>query len=141
MPIYRCLIQQNRFNAEQKRQIAQEITRIHAEVTGAPEIFVDVIFDEAALGDWFTGGALSSRSIIQAHIRAGRTEEQKTRLMAGISRSWKQVTGQAEQGLEITMTDFEAKHLMRGGRLLPEAGEEHQWLDQLRAAAATGAIE
>jgi phenylpyruvate tautomerase PptA (4-oxalocrotonate tautomerase family) len=140
MPIYRCLIQENRLDAEQKRQVAREITRIHAEVTGAPESFVDVIFDEAARGDWFTGGALSSRSIIQAQIRAGRTEEQKTRLMSGISRSWKQVTGQDEQDLEITMTDFEAKHLMRGGRLLPEAGAEHQWLDQLEAAA-TGAIE
>jgi phenylpyruvate tautomerase PptA (4-oxalocrotonate tautomerase family) len=140
MPIYRCLVQQNRFNAEQKSKLACEITRIHAEVTGAPEIFVDVIFDEAAQGDWFTGGELSSRSIIQAHIRAGRTVEQKTRLLSSISRSWKLVTGQPEQDLEITLTDFEAKNIMRGGMLLPEAGEEHQWLEQLEAATS-GAIE
>jgi phenylpyruvate tautomerase PptA (4-oxalocrotonate tautomerase family) len=140
MPIYRCVIQQNRLAAEQKRQIALEITRIHAEVTNAPEVFVDVIFEEKSRGDWFTGGELSSRSVIQAHIRAGRTDEQKVRLMSGISRSWRQVTGQGEQDLEITLTDFPAKHIMRGGMLLPEPGHEHRWLDQLEAAAS-GAIE
>jgi len=62
MPIYRCLIQKDRLDSEQKRKVASEITRIHAEVTGAPESFVDVIFDEIVRGDWFTGGELSSRS-------------------------------------------------------------------------------
>jgi phenylpyruvate tautomerase PptA (4-oxalocrotonate tautomerase family) len=140
MPIYRCVVQQNRLNGEQKRQIALEITRIHAEVTAAPEVFVDVIFEETPRGNWFTGGELSSRSIIQAHIRAGRTDEQKVRLMSGISKSWKQITGQAEQDLEITLTDFPAKHIMRGGLLLPDAGEEHRWLDELKATASA-AIE
>ena len=136
MPIYRCVIQQNRLSAELKRNIAREITRVHSEVTGAPESFVDVIFEETRRGDWFTGGELSSRSIIQAHIRAGRTDEQKARLMSALSRTWKQVTGQAEQDLEITITDFLAKHIMRGGLLLTEAGEEQQWLDQLEATAS-----
>lgn len=140
MPIYRCLVQKNRLDGEQKRKVASEITRIHAEVTGAPESFVDVIFGEMVRGDWFTGGELSSRSLIQAHIRAGRTDEQKTRLMSAISQSWKQVTGQAEQDLEITLTDIEAKNIMRGGMLLPRAGEEHQWLEEFEAATS-GAIE
>jgi 4-oxalocrotonate tautomerase family enzyme len=135
MPVYQCLIQQNSLSAEQKRQVSREITRIHSEVTGAPAIFVDVIFDEVPRGDWFTGGEPSSRSIIQANIRAGRSDEKKARLMAEISRSWNQVTGQREEDLEIAVTDFQARYLMRVGMLLPEDGQEQQWLARLKAAA------
>ena|SRR5215469_11111964 len=136
MPVYHCLIQQNSLSAEQKQKVAREITRIHGEVTGAPAVFVDVIFDEVPRGDWFTGGEHSSRAIIQAAIRAGRSDEKKARLMAEISRSWNQVTGQREQDLEIAVTDFQARHLMRGGMLLPEDGQEREWLARLQAAAA-----
>jgi len=135
MPVYHCLIQQNSLTAEQKRDVSREITRIHGEVTGAPSIFVEVIFDEVPRGDWFTGGQPSSRSIIQAAIRAGRTDEKKARLMAEISSSWKRVTGQREEDLEIAVADFPARYLMRGGMLLPEDGEEQQWLARLKAAA------
>ena len=135
MPIYHCLIQQDSLSAEQKQQVSREITRIHGEVTGAPAVFVDVIFDEVPRGHWFTAGEPSSRSIIQAAIRAGRSDGKKARLMAEISRSWKQVTGQREEDLEITITDFQARHLMRGGMLLPEDGQEREWLARFEAAA------
>jgi len=136
MPVYHCLIQQNSLSADQKQQMSREITRIHSEVTGAPAIFVDVIFDEVPRGDWFTGGEPSSRSIIQAAIRAGRSDDKKARLMTEISRSWKQVTGQRQEDLEIAVTDFQARHLMRGGMLLPEDGQEREWLARLQGAAA-----
>jgi hypothetical protein len=55
--------------------------------------------------------------------------------MAEISRSWNQVTGQREEDLEIAVTDFQARYLMRGGMLLPEDGQEQQWLARLKAAA------
>lgn len=135
MPIYHCLVQQDSLSAEQKQQVSREITRIHGEVTGAPAIFVDVIFDEVPRGDWFTAGEPSSRSIIQAAIRAGRTDDVKARLMSEISRSWNRVTGQREQDLEIAVTDFPARYLMRGGMLLPEDGQERDWLTRLKAVA------
>ena len=135
MPIYQCLIQQNSLSAEQKQQMSAEITRIHRDVTGAPAIFVDVIFDEVPRGDWFTAGEPSSRSIIQAAIRAGRTDEQKASLMSQISRSWNRVTGQREEDLEIAVMDFPARYLMRGGMLLPEDGQEREWLARLKSAA------
>ncbi len=56
MPTYTCTSAEGRLSAEQKSRIASEITRIHAEVTGAPSYFAQMIFSEIASGNWFMGG-------------------------------------------------------------------------------------
>ena len=55
--------------------------------------------------------------------------------MSQISRSWNRVTGQREEDLEIAVMDFPARYLMRGGMLLPEDGQEREWLARLKSAA------
>jgi phenylpyruvate tautomerase PptA (4-oxalocrotonate tautomerase family) len=57
MPTYFCTSTKGRLTSEQKSKIAGEITRIHAEVTGAPSFFAQVIFSDVQSGDWFMGGA------------------------------------------------------------------------------------
>jgi 4-oxalocrotonate tautomerase family enzyme len=131
MPQYRCLVQQGRLSQAKKAELAQEITRIHCELTNAPKHFVHVIFSESAPGDWFTAGAPSKFSIINAFIRAGRSDEQKKKLMQQISRRWSEVAGQPEGEIVVTMTDIASEHWMEAGHLMPQPGAEKEWFAQL----------
>jgi phenylpyruvate tautomerase PptA (4-oxalocrotonate tautomerase family) len=131
MPQYHCLVQKDRWTLEQKAALAEAITAVHCEVTGAPRHFVHVIFNEIPDGDWFAAGKLSRFSIVNAYIRAGRTDEQKLELMSLISRRWSELTDQLERELVITVTDLPPEHWMEAGHLMPQAGNENDWLGRL----------
>lgn len=131
MPQYRCLVQQGRFDTAKKTELAREIERIHCELTGAPKHFVHVIFQDHPAGDWFTAGERSSFSIVNASIRAGRSDAQKRNLMELISREWSRITGQSEREVVVTVTDIAPQHWMEAGQLMPQPGEEKQWFARL----------
>ena len=131
MPQYHCLVQQNRWSTEQKSALAQAITAVHCEVTGAPRHFVHVFFHDIRDGSWFTAGEVSGFSIVNAYIRAGRTDQQKAELMSQISRRWTQITGQLERELVVTVTDVRPEHWMEAGYLMPHAGQERDWFTRL----------
>jgi len=56
MPFYTCFAFSDSLSAAQKANIAEEITRIHTKLTGAPRSFVRVLFHEMQSSDIFTGG-------------------------------------------------------------------------------------
>jgi phenylpyruvate tautomerase PptA (4-oxalocrotonate tautomerase family) len=131
MPQYHCLIQKGRLTAEKKAEIAREITRIHCALTNAPKHFVHIIFRELAPGDWFTADKPSSFSIVNGFIRAGRSDEQKQKLMTQISSGWSKVTGQTERELVVTITDIRSETWMEAGQLMPQPGGEKEWFARL----------
>jgi len=131
MPQYRCLVKQGCLSGAVKTELAQAITRIHCELTGAPRHFVHVIFQEHPAGDWFTAGQQSSFSIVNASIRSGRTDGQKLSLMEQISREWSRITGLPEIEIVVTVTDIASEHWMEAGHLMPQAGEEKEWFARL----------
>ena len=135
MPQYHCFVQRDRWSADQKAALAEAITSVHCEVTGAPRHFVHMIFHHMPKKDWFTAGAASRFSIVNAYIRSGRTDQQKAELMSQISRRWSEVTGQSERALVITLTDVRPEHWMEAGRMMPQPGEEKEWFERLSAAA------
>ncbi|WP_342708235.1 4-oxalocrotonate tautomerase family protein [Bradyrhizobium sp. B124] len=83
MPTYCCTSAQGRLSAEQKGRIAGEITRIHAEMTGAPSFFAQVIFSEVTSDNWFMGGVPVAHDhiFVYGHIRSGRAAVDKTRII------------------------------------------------------------
>lgn len=131
MPQYRCLVQQGRLTPAKKAELAQAITRIHYDLTGAPKHFVHVIFQEHPAGDWFTAGEQSSFSIVNACIRAGRTDAQKLKLMEQISRRWSHIAEQPEGEIIVTITDIASEHWMEAGQLMPQPGKEKEWFARL----------
>jgi 4-oxalocrotonate tautomerase family enzyme len=134
MPQYHCLVQQGLLSAQKKAEAAREITRVHCELTNAPKHFVHVIFREVAPGDWFTADQPSSFSIVNAFIRAGRSDEQKQKLMTQISSGWSKVTGQAERELVVTITEIRSEAWMEAGQIMPQPGDEKEWFARLGLA-------
>ena len=130
MPTYFCTSTNGRLTSGQKAGIAGEITRIHAEVTGAPAFFAQVIFNEVKPGDWFLGGAqLSHEQIfVYGHIRAGRAAVDKTRmikLMAEAVASAAQA--KSRRAVWVYLNELAPRQMIEFGHVLPEAGDEAAW--------------
>jgi phenylpyruvate tautomerase PptA (4-oxalocrotonate tautomerase family) len=82
MPFYTCFAFSDSLSAAQKANIAEEITRIHTKLTGAPRSFVRVLFHEMQSSDIFTGGKPLPCAMIRGVIRAGRSAEVKKQLLS-----------------------------------------------------------
>ena len=135
MPLYICNSKPGSIPAEAKPKIAEDVTRIHCDVTGAPAKFVHVFFFENApnppLGD--------TTATLYGQIRHGRNDEQKAQICAEMKDSILTHAGlSAEQVMAFT-TDTPASWVMEGGDILPEPGEEEAWLAAHEAKLAGSA--
>ena len=73
MPLYICNMARDTLDASAKQAIAQSITDIHCDVTGAPPMFVHVaFFDEAPMFPLD-----DNRLFVRGTIRKGRSDDQK----------------------------------------------------------------
>jgi phenylpyruvate tautomerase PptA (4-oxalocrotonate tautomerase family) len=130
MPTYFCTSANGRLTSAQKSKIADEITRIHAEVTGAPRFFAQVIFSEVKPGDWFMGGApLAHEHIfVYGHIRAGRAAVDKTRMIKLMAEAVA-LAAQVENGraIWVYLNELSPRQMIEFGHVLPEPGDEPVW--------------
>ena len=119
MPVYRCTIPKDSLSYEDREHIAQEITRIHCEVTDAPATFVHVfMFEEPNREDFAINGS----------IRHGRTEEQKQDLKNQMRDAVVNRKNIDPDRVTVNTLDVQARWTMEGGDVLPEPGEEEAWL-------------
>ena len=123
MPLYRCAVREGLTTDEQRAEIAREIVRIHCDVTAAPPRFVHAFFSEES-PEKMDGKS----AFIFGSIRWGRTEEQKKQIVSEMSTVLARVTGCAADEVGVATIDVPSKWNMEGGELLPEPGEEAEWL-------------
>ncbi|UTW56506.1 tautomerase family protein [Kordiimonas sp. SCSIO 12610] len=133
MPLYVCNSRKGLITNEAKAAIAKDITDIHCEVTAAPPTFVHAFFFEEAthvpIGD--------SQALLLGQIRAGRTDEQKAEIVERMRASINHHTGIELDDIVAVTTDTPASWVMEGGDLLPEPGEEEEWLAAHEAKLAS----
>ncbi len=136
MPTYVCTARDGALTQEQKARIAAEITRVHNEVTGAPRFFVQVLFNDLKVGNQFIGGAQppSNQVWIRGDIRAGRSEQDKGRLLLGLLRSFSRISGVPEADVWVYLTELPAKNMAEFGQVLPAPGAEEAWMAALPQA-------
>lgn len=124
MPLYVVNSRPGAISDEAKAKIAKDITDIHCEVTDAPPTFVHAFFFEEAphvpLGD--------NTALLFGQIRAGRTDEQKAEIIDRMSASIHKHAGISHEEIFASTVDTPASWVMEGGDLLPEPGEEAEWL-------------
>jgi len=124
VPLYICNARKGAIPQDAKPLIAQDVTRIHCEVTGAPATFVHVFFFEEAphppLGDHDV--------FLFGNIRSGRTDAQKAAIRDQMHEAVRSRAGLAPEAIAVATVDTPASWVMEGGDLLPEPGEEEAWL-------------
>ena len=136
MPLYICNSAKGAISEEAKPKIAADVTRIHCDVTGAPPDFVHVFFFEE-VSAWPMGG---KTALLFGSIRAGRTDAQKTQLVEQMQQSFGTHAGISTDDMTAIIADTPASWVMEGGDLMPEPGEESEWLkahEAKRAGAAS----
>jgi len=126
MPLYYCSVPRGSTSLEQRERIAAEITRIHCATTGAPPLFVHAFFVEASERELPPG----KRAAVLGSIRAGRSPEQKRRIVSEIRGAIASITANAEDAVQVATVDVPARWVMEGGEVLPEPGDETAWLAQ-----------
>ncbi len=132
MPTYVCSLARDSVSDAQKEAIAQAISRVHSEATGAPSYFVQVVIEEKDPRQRFLGGTRASGQIwIRGDIRAGRTEEQRSALMLGIMREVGRITGVQHQDVWVYLCNLAPTDMVEYGHVLPKPGEEAAWFDGL----------
>ena len=112
--------------------IAGEITQIHCQATGAPAAFVHVVFVELPPGSAYSAGRPSPTCVINARIRSGRSLEVRQGIVTDLAEMWERITGLAEHKLIVALEEVEANTLMEDGLILPNPGEEADWLERNR---------
>lgn len=126
MPLYRCAISQGLTSVTQREQIAKEIVRVHCGVTGAPARFVHAFFSEATDAELPEGKA----AFVLGSIRSGRTDEQKAQIVSEVTDFIAGVLRRKADEIGVVTVDVPSKWNMEGGELLPEPGEEAEWLSR-----------
>jgi phenylpyruvate tautomerase PptA (4-oxalocrotonate tautomerase family) len=136
MPTYVCWTRAGQLSADQRRLIAKSITEIHHDVALAPRYFVQVIFDELQPHSHFVGGdeAEPNHIWIRADIRSGRTQEQKSRLMARIVEEVCAIASARRENVWVYISDIPGPSVVEFGHILPQPGEEEAWFAKLPAA-------
>jgi phenylpyruvate tautomerase PptA (4-oxalocrotonate tautomerase family) len=130
MPLYICAAPADVLDDAQRLRIAQAITLIHCEVTGAPATFAHVVFDES-----------KSEYSVFGTIRAGRSEETKAALRHRMARAVAETVGVGADAVSVFTMDVPASWVMEGGALLPEPGEEGDWLAAHAAGGSADRVE
>ena len=127
MPLYQVIANKNLLTDDLRRRIAGEITRIHTTNTGAPAVFVNVLFQAPPAGHLFTAGEPSRTTIIVGNIRAGRELAVRQALLRDLAEMWNAETGQSDGELLMSIQEVDPRVSMEAGLIMPAPGEEEAW--------------
>ncbi|WP_327425871.1 tautomerase family protein [Streptomyces sp. NBC_01236] len=134
MPIYTCTAAQGSLTSEVKALLAAEITRIHVDINHVPPAYVNVVFSELPADSVFAGGQPATPLILTGWVRRGHPQEEATRLALELSSVIVRISGIDESRTMVVLQDGPARSAVEGGRVLPEPGEEKEWLRRTGAA-------
>ena len=132
MPTYVCLVKAGLLDDEQKQRIASAITRLHSETTGAPTWLVQVVIDENEQRQRYLNGQPADHQIwIRGDIRAGRTSEQRQRLMLGIVEAVSEISEVEKSAIWVYLCNLAPDDMVEYGHVLPPPGKEQEWFEAL----------
>lgn len=122
--------------AEQRAKLVASVTEIHHVEATAPRFFVQVIFQSVEPGSISIGGGAAALDHVwvRADIRAGRSKEQKAKMLTRIMAETSAILGVSDQDVWVYISDIPAEGVLEFGAVLPEPGQEEAWLAALPEA-------
>ena len=91
------------------------------------------MFNPGPAGAHFIGGKPASEGQVwvRGDIRAGRTQDQKNRMLERMVQEVSAVTGSGAEEIYVYLNDVPAGNIVEWGRVLPEPGGEEAWRSTL----------
>ena len=123
MPFYNVTCR-NSLTSQQRIAIAQGITDTHCAQTGALAEFVNVVFMD---GYPLPNGEIAN---ISGAVRIGgnRTDDDIRRLEAALQETVAAKLKQPKRRVGISTIGMPASWVVEGGRVMPEPGQEQEWI-------------
>ena len=134
MPFYRCLIPEGSLNYDQRERVAVAFTDVHCGNSTAPRSFVQVAFlntdGSGEVRDSHGQGVMrySTPFFIAGGNRAGRGEAVKGRIHDGLIQRFCEIAEVPRDQVSCQISEAPASWTMEAGRILPEPGEEAEWV-------------
>jgi phenylpyruvate tautomerase PptA (4-oxalocrotonate tautomerase family) len=120
MPVIICECKVG-IEASVKAELASEFTKAIREIILSPLDLISVVFHESTSENTYRLGEPTSETLLFCHIRDGRSDGAILSLAKKVSLIWSTSTGQPEDEVEVLVTQYPAKFVVRGGERLPEA--------------------
>ena len=124
MPVYSLTSRKPISNAK-KQQLVDLFTDTHCSIMVAPEQFVHVLFSD--------GIPIFDRKhlYIHANVRAGRTPQTIEKMRDALITGCAKILGVKEHKIHLNMLEIQAKWIMEGGYVMPDPGEEEEWMEKV----------
>ena len=133
MPTYTVTNSNFNLSPKQQKNLAEGITKVHNQVTGANTYFAQVIFNKTKKNNLFMGGKkVKERSLfLLGQIRAGRSKEVKDRLISDLKDILAKKSKLDETQIWVYIIDLPPSQMIEYGAVLPESGKEIEWFANL----------
>ena len=128
MPIYTCTTTTGTLTADVKSAMAQEISRLHAEINHVPSTYVNVVFHELPAGGIYTDGMPANPVLVNGWVRSGHPTDETTRLATAIAEAVSRIAKIGASRVLMVIQNSPASGAIEGGRVLPEPGQEQAWI-------------
>jgi phenylpyruvate tautomerase PptA (4-oxalocrotonate tautomerase family) len=124
MPQYTIFTEEGSVPGETKTKIAEEITRIHAEIMKVPKSFVRVMFLSYEGGRGYTAGEKAPTAALNCVLRAGHTAQEKNDMLKKLWSMFQELTGVATEQLAICLLEIPASNAMEMGQVMPDVANK-----------------
>jgi phenylpyruvate tautomerase PptA (4-oxalocrotonate tautomerase family) len=128
VPIYTCTTTTGTLTADVKSALAQEISRLHAEINHVPSTYVNVVFHELPAGGIYTDGMPANPVLVNGWVRSGHPTDETTRLATAIAEAVSRIAKVDANRVLMVIQNSPASGAIEGGRVLPEPGQEQAWI-------------
>jgi phenylpyruvate tautomerase PptA (4-oxalocrotonate tautomerase family) len=134
VPLYTIATQAGTLGAADKAGLAAKLTEMHCQISGVPENWVHVVFQDYPTGSGFTAGKPGAAVALTLVIRTGRSAEYKRGLLQRLLRLLQDATGAPNDQIVIGMQEVPPARRWRWVRSCRRSGRD----EGTRAAAASG---
>jgi phenylpyruvate tautomerase PptA (4-oxalocrotonate tautomerase family) len=128
IPVYTSITQEGSLSQQQRKEIAEAVTKIHVDATGAPRSFVNVRFFTYPAGNNFRGGAEFATAYLGGTIRAGRDLATKQKMLQELVAMMQRIGKLPADEVAVFVEDISADQVIEKGAILPQPGQEKEWL-------------
>ena len=118
MPLILCNTRAG-MDAALKAKVASAITEVVHATIKSDYYHISVIFNDLPSESSYVAGKPGRDTIIVCNIRLGRSEGAIMSMSQRISDAWHELTGQNEDEIEVTVQEFIARYVVRGGKPMP----------------------
>ena len=129
MPVY-SLTSNKKISDVNKQKLVDLFTDAHCSIMIAPAQFVHVVFSD--------GFPITKNKAlyIHANVRKGRAKDQIEKLCKTLIMECAKILQVEEDEIYVNLLEIEGKWAMEGGFVMPDPGEEEEWMDKVTNALA-----